>query len=472
MFHQTNQDDFLQSDPALVYPIVRERPADMLTPVGAATRLFADDEPCFLLESAEGGETVGRFSLLGIRPTQSIGRDGESLDDLRAFLAKHQVAAIDVPEALPAAAVGYMSYDVVRHWENLPNRHDDQPTPDFLFHHFRDILVFDHLKQRLYYVTLVPAGEARTTDQFERSLRRIDELEEAMRQPLHHKPHRATKKAAPEVDVAPSDEVFEEMVERAKEYIFAGDVFQVVLSRTFDADYDGDSLDLYRALRMINPSPFMFYLNMGDHVLIGASPEDLVRVNGDRVETLPIAGTRKRGATDAEDDALSEDLLNDPKECAEHTMLVDLARNDVGRISKPGTVRVEKMMTIQKFSHVIHMVSRVAGEREPSFDALDGLCACFPAGTVSGAPKVRAMEIIDEMEHRGRGFYAGAAVYFDGRGNLDSCISIRTMLLKDGRVSVRAGAGIVADSDPKSEQVETRSKAAALLRALELAGEL
>ena len=404
-------------------------------------------------------------------PTASIGKYGESLDDLRTFLASHRVNPVPYPEALPAAALGYMGYDAVRLWERVPDRHTNKPGPAYLFHHFRDLLVFDHLKQRLYFVTLVPAGAPRTEAEFARAQSRLDQLESKLRDPLPDL-SRPDVDDSDEVVVTPDDETFRRNVERAREYIFAGDVFQVVLSRTFEADFNGHPLNLYRALRMINPSPFMFYLDMGDHTLVGASPEDLVRANGTRVETLPIAGTRHRGANDEEDAKLGRDLLNDPKERAEHVMLVDLARNDIGRISIPGTVRVERMMDIEKFSHVIHLVSRVVGERDADFDALDALCACFPAGTVSGAPKVRAMEIIDEMEDSARGFYAGAVVYFDGRGNLDSCIAIRTLMLKDGRATLRAGAGLVADSDPHAEELETRSKAAALLAALNWASEL
>ena len=466
MFHETSFDVFAASDPALAMPVVRERPSDLITPVAAAMRLFTPGEPCFLLESAEGGETVGRFSLLGIHATASIGRADESLDELRAFLDRHRVAEVPLPEALPAGAVGYMGYDAVRHWERVPDRHTDKPTPAFVFHHFQDLVVFDHLKQRLYLVTLTPAGVTRDQAALDAARARLDDLEQRLHQPARLRAASIPVAEDAPVDVQPSDDAFRAMVERAREYIFAGDVFQVVLSRTFRTPYDGDPLALYRAVRMINPSPFMFYLHLGDHVLVGASPEDLVRVNGDRVETLPIAGTRRRGRTDDEDRALARDLLDDPKERAEHIMLVDLARNDIGRISVPGTVRVERMMDVEKFSHVIHLVSRVAGQRAPGHDALEALCACFPAGTVSGAPKVRAMEIIDEMEHDARGFYAGSVVYFDGRGNLDSCIAIRTTLLRDGVATTRAGAGIVADSDPAAEERETRSKAAALLEAL------
>lgn len=472
MFHETNLDAFATSDPREVYPVVRECPSDMVTPVGAAMRLFTPGEPCFLLESAEGGETVGRFSMLGLRPVASIGKYGESLDDLRTFLAAHRVAKIDIPAALPAGAVGYLSYDAVRLWESVDDRHTEKPTPAYLFHHFRDMLVFDHLKQRLYFVTLTPSGAPRTQEEFARAQTRLDKLERAIETPLPVRRHSTEVGNEPSVRAVPNDEIFRSMVEEAKKHVDAGEIEQVVLSRTFETSFEGDPLNLYRALRMINPSPFMFYLHMGDHVAVGASPEDLVRVTGSRVETLPIAGTRRRGQSDAEDEALAKDLLADPKEVAEHEMLIDLAMEDIGKICKPDSVVVEKRMFVEKFSHVIHLVSRVAGEKREDVDAIDALCACFPAGTVSGAPKVAAMNLIDKMESTARGFYAGSVVYFDGRGNLDSCIAIRSLLLRDGKVTVRAGAGIVAGSEPASEEAETRNKAAGTLAALKLAQQL
>lgn len=472
MFHETDLDAFATSDPREVYPVVRECPSDMVTPVGAALRLFTPGEPCFLLESAEGGDTVGRFSMLGLRPVASIGKYGESLDDLRTFLAAHRVAKVSVPEALPAGAVGYLSYDAVRLWESVDDRHADKPTPSYLFHHFRDIVVFDHLKQRLYFVTLTPSGAPRTTEEFARAQARLDKLEHAIETPLPVRRHKHATGEEPAVRAVPNDETFRGMVEEAKKHIEAGEIEQVVLSRTFETTFEGDPLNLYRALRMINPSPFMFYLHMGDHVAVGASPEDLVRVQGRRVETLPIAGTRRRGKTDAEDEALAADLLADPKEVSEHEMLIDLAMEDIGKVCTADSVVVEKRMFVEKFSHVIHLVSRVAGEKREDADEIDALCACFPAGTVSGAPKITAMNLIDKMECTARGFYAGSVVYFDGRGNLDSCIAIRSLLLRDGKVTVRAGAGIVAASEPASEEAETRNKAAGTLAALKLAQQL
>lgn len=472
MFYETDMAVFASSDSREVFPVVRECPSDLMTPVGAAIRLFSPGEPCFLLESAEGGETIGRFSMLGLHPVSSIGKYGESLDDLRTFLAAHRVSKVDVPAALPAGAVGYLSYDGVRLWEQVDDRHKSKPTPAFLFHHFRDLLVFDHLKQRLYFVTLTPSGVPRTEDEYTRAQGRLDRLQDALQTPVPMERPNLDATRELDIHVTPDDATFRAMVEKAKTHIESGEISQVVLSRNFETEFDGDPLDLYRALRMINPSPYMFYLHMGDHVAVGASPEDLVRVSGSRVETLPIAGTRRRGQNDAEDEALATELLSDPKEVAEHEMLVDLAMDDIAKVAVEDTVHVSRRMVVEKFSHVIHLVSRVIGERREETDALDALSACFPAGTVSGAPKVAAMNLIDAMESDSRGFYAGSVVYFDGRGNMDSCIAIRSLLLRDGKVSVRAGAGIVAASDPASEEMETRNKAAGTLAALKLATQL
>jgi len=469
IFHQTSAQEFALSPRDVVFPVVRERPSDHTTPVAAALRLFEAGRPCFLLESAEGGERVGRFSFLGMNPTASIGGDDASLHELRAFFKAYAVAPSTKPPMMPAGAVGYLAYDAVRLWENLPSRHS-AAGPAFLFHHFRDVVVFDHLKQRLFLVTLAPPSGARDADELAEHLLRLDNLEQRINEPYRGRGGVGVNLG--DLTVTPDDATYRANVERAKGYILSGDVFQVVLARQFSRPFTGDPLQVYRALRMINPSPFMFYLDQGDHQIIGASPEDLVRVSGDHVETLPIAGTRSRGADDEEDAALAADLLADPKERAEHLMLVDLARNDIGRVAVPGTVNVDALMTIEKYSHVIHMVSRVGGQLAAGNDALDALFACFPAGTVSGAPKIRAMEIIDEMETVARGIYAGSVCYADGRGNLDSCIAIRTLVLRDGVASVSAGAGIVADSDPASEEIETRNKARAVLAALELAGTL
>lgn len=472
MFYETQLEEFAASDTREVLPVVRERPSDMVTPVGAAVRLFTEGEPCFLLESAEGGETVGRFSMLGLAPVSSIGRYGESLDDLRTFLASHRIASVDIPAALPAGAVGYLSYDAARLWYPVDDRHADKPTPTYLFHHFRDLLVFDHLKQRLYFVTLTPSGAPRTEEEYQRAQKRLDQLEAAIDKPAPVRTWSNSTNNGSSVRSTPQDEAFRQMVADAIKHVESGEVEQLVLSRTFSTDFSGDPLDLYRALRMINPSPFMFFLHMGDHVVVGASPEDLVRVRDRRIETLPIAGTRRRGKDADEDDALAAELRADAKEVSEHEMLVELAKEELARVCVEDSVVVERHMDVEKFSHVIHLVSRVAGEKREDVDAIDALSACFPAGTVTGSPKLKAMNLIDAMESDARGFYSGAVVYFDGRGNLDSCISIRSLLLRDGQVTVRAGAGIVAQSDPAAEEAETRNKAAGTLAALELAKDL
>ena len=468
MFYTTPFADFSAADPTRYVPIVRERAADLITPVGAAARLFKPGEPSFLLESAEGGETIGRYSLIGTSPTAEIGPQWRRPRRPARVLDAHQVVPIDSPGALPAGAVGYLGYDAIRLWEDVPQQHGPASVPMYLFHHFKDLIVFDHLKQRLFLITLIEPG-ARDQRDYDEAIARLEDIRARLNAEVKLPP--MVVDSEPHT-VSPDAETFMANVRQAKEHIVAGDIFQVVIARTFSKRYTGSPLHLYRALRMVNPSPFMFYLEMGDHQVIGASPEDLVRVKGDRVETLPIAGTRRRGATPEEDDALAADLLADPKEIAEHTMLVDLARNDIGRISQPGTVTVERMMEVEKFSHVIHLVSRVVGKLNPETDALAALCSCSPAGTLSGAPKIRAMEIIDSLEERSRGVYGGAVAYFDGRGDLDSCIAIRTLVLQDELATVTAGAGIVADSHPASEEEETRNKAAAVLTALAVAGEL
>lgn len=471
MLYRTCEATFRASDPALAMAVVREGPSDLHTPVGAALRLFRPGEAGFLLESAEGGESVGRYSFLGVHETARTS-PGADLDELRAFADRHRLAPTPLPEVLPGGAVGYVGYDAVRLVEAIPDRHGPGAYPDLLFVHFRDLVVFDHLRQRIYLVTIVPAGEARDEAAWLQANAALDVLAWRLQAPLAAlRGERSLPRVGP-LRVTPDASDFEAQVERAREYILAGDVFQVVLSRRFERPFEGDPFEVYRALRMINPSPFMFYLDTGEMQLVGASPEDLVRVQGRRVETLPIAGTRKRGATAEEDVRLAEELLADEKERAEHLMLVDLARNDIGRVARPGTVTVPGWMKVERYSHVMHLVSRVRGELRDGIDSVDALLACFPAGTVSGAPKVRAMEIIDEMETVRRGIYAGAVGYFDGLGNFDTCIAIRTLVLRDGVASVNAGAGIVADSRPDAEEEETRNKARAVLAALEWAGRL
>ncbi len=375
-------------------------------------------------------------------------------------------------EGLPrffGGAVGYAGYDVVGFLENIGTR--EKPgvdCPDLFFMLTDTLLIFDNVAQKIKVVANAHVGEAGPEAAYEEAKIKIDALVETLKgkQPKRKKPRaRITGKLKSSF----TKKNFENAVRAAKEYIKAGDIFQVVLSQRFEEKATIDPFDVYRALRVINPSPYMFYLNCGDFVLSGSSPEVMVRVEGTRIDLRPIAGTRKRGATEEEDEALTKELLADPKECAEHIMLVDLGRNDVGRVSKPGKVAVNELMVIEKYSHVMHIVSNVRGELSDSQDAYDVMKACFPAGTVSGAPKIRAMQIIDELEPTRRGPYAGAVGYFSFTGNMDTCITIRTLLFKDGKVYVQAGAGLVADSVPETEYIETVNKAAAMMKALEMA---
>ena len=472
MFVRTSLPDFLASDPGRLTAVVWERPSDLVTPVLAGLRLFRAGEPAYLLESAESGESVGRFSFLGFGVVDRLelraDEGAAALERLETFVKDHEVNPFVGPPTFPAGCVGYLGYDAIRLMEKIPRRHGTGSTPDVVLIHFRDHLVFDHLRRRVYLVTMVGAGE-RTEAAFEQAADRL----QAMRTTLESgamSPLRPSATTGP-VLATPDAMTYRRQVGIAREYIARGDIFQVVLARQFRRPFDGDAFAVYRSLRAINPSPFQVFFDAGSHQLVGSSPEDLVRIHGDRIETLPIAGTRKRGESPAADQALERELLADPKERAEHTMLVDLARNDIGRVSEPGTVRVDELMKIQRYSHVMHIVSRVSGRLRADSGVVRPMLSCFPAGTVSGAPKIRAMEIIDEQEPFGRGPYAGAVCYFDGRGNLDSCITIRTVVLDGQFATVTAGAGIVADSDASSEEQETVHKASAVLAALEMAGE-
>jgi anthranilate synthase component 1 len=466
--------EFMEAPADQSVAVAWECPGDLVTPVLAALRLYRKGRPSYLLESTENVEQVGRFSFLGGRPLDRFearadeGRAG--LQRLRRWLEDRQVSQPPWLPALPAGAVGYLGFDAVRMIERLPSRHAPAPEPEVLFVAFRDHLVFDHLSRRMYVVTLVPPGE-RTQARWEKAQKRLERLRSRVLDGRRGLPDLASPTEPGPLEVTPDRPTYEAQVLQARESIFAGDIFQVVLARRFQRAFSGAPLAVYRALRAINPSPFQVYFDAGCHQLVGCSPEDLVRVHGRRVETLPIAGTRRRGRTPREDRALEQELLADPKERAEHMMLVDLARNDLGRVSEAGSVKVASLAQVQRYSHVMHLVSRVTGTLRPECDALDALMACFPAGTVSGAPKVRAMEIIDDLEAGARGPYAGAVCYFDGRGNLDSCITIRTLLFRDGQAIVHAGAGVVADSDPAAEARETEHKAGAVLDALERARE-
>jgi len=461
-------------------PLCREVPADLLTPVAAFLRLQPGARHPFLLESVEGGEAIARYSFLGRDPVAVV-RDragGDAGPDpvaaLRAALLPwHAVRLPDLPRFV-GGAVGYLSYDVVRRIERLPQTvPDDLGAPDVLFGIYDTVLAFDHLRQRIQIVSHIRADEtgrdraAALGRNYRRARRRIEAIERLLRRPAPGLPRPRRRGGRWSANVSPAR--YQESVRRAQAYIRAGDIFQVVLSQRYERRCGATPFAIYRALRRINPSPYMYFLDFGEVSLAGASPEMLVRVEGDRIRTRPIAGTRPRGADEEEDLKLEDDLRRDPKERAEHVMLVDLGRNDLGRVSRPGSIEVGRFMTVERYSHVMHLVSEVTGRLRPGSDAFDGLIACFPAGTVSGAPKVRAMEIIEELETSRRGPYAGAVGYIDFSGNLDSCITIRTTVMRDGVVHVQAGAGIVADSVPRQEHRECVSKAGALIEAIDRA---
>ncbi len=464
--------------------------ADLETPVSAFLKLSAQRKgDVFLLESVEGGAARGRYSMIGLDPdlvfrcvgdraeinrAPKVDREafapcpGKPLDALRALLAESR---IDMPEGLPpmaAGVFGYLGYDMVRQMERLaPAKPDPIGVPDALLIRPTVMVVFDSVRDELSIVTPVrpqPGVSARAAH--ESALARLDGVVATLEAALAH----PTPAADPHLTATPpvsntTPEAYLAMVDKAKDYIRAGDIFQVVLSQRFTAPFDLPAFSLYRALRRVNPSPYLCYLDFGGFQIVVSSPEILVRARDGKVTIRPIAGTRWRGKTEAEDQALAAELLADPKERAEHLMLLDLGRNDVGRVSKIGTVTVTDRFFIERYSHVMHIVSNVEGALDPRRDAVDALSAGFPAGTVSGAPKVRAMEIIDELEADKRGIYAGCIGYFGAGGEMDTCIVLRTSVVKDGKMHVQAGAGVVYDSDPASEQRECVNKAQALFRA-------
>ncbi|MBM4274720.1 MAG: anthranilate synthase component I [Deltaproteobacteria bacterium] len=469
-------------------PVYREILGDLETPVAAYKKLRGDG--CsFLLESVEGGEKWGRFSFLGLNPSLmfqvqggriTLQRRGETqtweagtdpFSHLRELLADFQAVATPGLPRFWGGLVGYLGYDMVRYIERLPELTRPTAIPEARLLLADTLLIFDNLRHTIKVVALAHLNpETPLRDRYDRAVESINALIGRLRQPV---PVVEAQSAAGKLSLTSNvtQERFEDMVRWAKEYIAAGDVIQVVLSQCFRAPLSHDSFDLYRALRTINPSPYMFYLDLADVTLVGASPEILVRLEEGEITYRPIAGTRPRGATPEEDLALEAELLADPKERAEHLMLVDLGRNDVGRVAQIGSVRVPELFTTERYSHVMHIVSQVEGRLAPGLDGLDLLKSTFPAGTVAGAPKVRAMEIIEELEPTRRGPYAGAVGYLSFTGNLDFCITIRSFTIHEGQVYLQVGAGIVADSDPYREYEETVSKGKALMRALERAEE-
>jgi anthranilate synthase component 1 len=492
--HRPTFDEFVAlSRQGNVVPVYRQLIGDTLTPVSAFCKIQEGDW-AFLFESVVNGERLGRYSFVGAGPflrfqafghrvvIQRPGKAAEEIehaDPLRLLeqtLACYRAAHVPGLPRFAGGAVGYAGYDAVRYVERLPRPpHDDRHLPDLCFALYDRMVIFDHINKTIAAVAhahMSGDGKQEAEKSYREACAKVDRLVERLQQGVAD---------LQLTDIAPIGETrraftsnfepgeFERAVEKCKEYIKAGDIFQVVLSQRLTTETRARPFDIYRTLRVVNPSPFMFYVKAGPVCLVGASPEIMARVEGDLLTIRPLAGTRPRGKTAEEDDRLAADLLADPKERAEHIMLVDLGRNDVGRVARYGTVQLSDVMTVERYSHVMHLCSNVTGKLEPGKTAFDALRACLPAGTLSGAPKVRAMEIIDELEPHRRGPYGGAVGYIDFTGNMDTCIALRTMVLKGQTAYLQAGAGIVADSVPAKEREETMNKAMSLLRALEIA---
>ena len=521
---------------ATLVPVAKSISADLLTPVSAFLAVAANEPDAFLLESVEGGEKIGRYTFLGVRPFLRLESRGDQItihrasnvaarnsriaksariprietrtasifDVIKELLHQHRPAQVEGLPPFTAGAVGYCAYDIVRQLENIGSRaEDDLDVPDCILMFFGRVLAFDHLRHQIHIVASADVSAEKPRAAYDRALRDIAQIERKLAtgwktlMPFKVETRLAAShatKAQMKVHARTPKAKFLDSVRRAKEYIAAGDIFQVVLSQRWDFVPNVEPFDLYRALRTVNPSPYMYFLRFGSsssvplralrgksssrkparssassmHVL-GSSPEMLVRAAGSKLEYRPIAGTHPRGKDEAEDAVLEKKMLADEKERAEHVMLVDLGRNDLGRVSDYGSVKVRNLMYVERYSHVMHIVSALEGRLRPELNAMDAFAACFPAGTLSGAPKVRAMQIIEELEPARRGVYGGSVLYADFAGNLDSCIAIRTLLMKGKEAHLQAGAGIVADSDPESEFKETENKSRAVLRAVEMA---
>ena len=489
-------EDYQQGKSSIIF---EHLPADLETPISVYLKLAAKNEYAFLLESVEGGVNKGRYSFIGIEPdllwksqgnqafianrnpsivphSPSLVWQKQALPVLDSLRALTKACHIDIPANIPTLAaglIGYLSYDSIRLMENIPDGNpDDLGLPEGLFMRPSLTAVFDTVTDQL--ILAAPIWYDASLDPqnlWDQAKQYIENAQIALNQPTPGMPQRLISDTLsgydnPNINAMMPPANYQAMVEKAKEYILAGDIFQVVLSQRFEADYHSNWFDYYRALRHTNPAPFLFYLQFKDFAISGSSPEILVRCRDGQVTIRPLAGTRPRGKDPLHDAALEQELLNDPKECAEHLMLLDLGRNDVGKIAKLASVEVDGQFMIERYSHVMHIVSNVMGKKRDDCDAIDALFAGFPAGTVSGAPKVRAMEIIDELEPIRRGIYAGCVGYFAADGSMDSCIALRTAILKDDKIYIQAGAGIVADSDPVMEQKECEAKAGALITAL------
>ena len=481
-----------------VVPVYKTVVADLLTPVSTFLKLAPEaaaakapavgkNSHSFLLESVEGGERVGRYTFFGTNPFQIVSCRGNHIALTRGARAVHDTGnifdylrqvggryhSVFVPGLPPftAGAVGYLSYETVRNLERLPPRVEpDLDVDDAVFMYFSNLVAFDHVQHRLFLIAnvLTEEGPGNLRSKYDAAVREIKQLEARLQRPL-----RVPRFRRPESALHPRANMtrkqYEAMVARSKEYIRAGDIFQVVLSQRLKVPVRVPAFEIYRALRIVNPSPYMYFLRLGPNTVLGSSPEMLVKASGREVEYRPIAGTRPRGKTEEDDKRLEEELRSDEKERAEHIMLVDLGRNDIGRVCEFSTVRPREIMFVERYSHVMHLVSSIQGRLRSDADTYAALAACFPAGTLTGAPKVRAMEIIDELEPTRRALYGGSVLYLDFSGNLNSCIVIRTVLIKDRQAYLQAGAGIVADSDPAREYEESMNKAKAMLNAFALA---
>ena len=453
-------------------PVCRDIQADLETPVSAYLKI-ARGNYSFLLESVEGGERLARYSFIGTEPSLVLRTGNDNPVDPLNLVEKELAQFRPVPIAnLPrfhGGMVGYLSYEVARYFEKLPcPDQDPQGLPESVLMLADTLLVFDHITHKIKVVSHTHL-DGDVDKAYREATRKIDDLVNRLEQPIQSKSPKNAPPNRSEVSSNFSPARFEAIVSQAKEYIYAGDIIQAVLSQRLSRPTNASPFAIYRALRSVNPSPYMYYLHLGDFYIVGASPELLVRVEDDIVSNHPIAGTRRRGKDATEDLALEEELKHDKKECAEHIMLVDLGRNDIGRISEPGTVEITQLMDLERYSHVMHLVSHVQGKLRAGLSQFDALRSCFPAGTVSGAPKIRAMQIIAELEREKRGPYAGAVGYFDFSGNLDTAIAIRTVIIKDNIAYIQAGAGIVADSIPEREYQESLNKAQALLTAIDQA---
>ena len=471
-------------------PVVTSVMADLLTPVSAFLAVAGDEPNAFLLESVERGEQVGRYTFLGARPYMLVRasgqnvtiqrsrrhetRQGNVLEVVKELLRSHRPAQVGGLPPFTAGAVGYCCYDMVRQLENIGERaKDDLRLPDCHLMFFDRLLAFDHVRRQIDIIAMADVSRENPRKAYERAVVDIGKLEKKLAAGLRPSQWRRgnARPGKLAIRAGTTRQRFIQSAERCKEYIAAGDIFQVVLSQRFECTPGASPFDIYRSLRAVNPSPYMYFLRMGDTHVLGSSPEMLVRVTGRKLEYRPIAGTHPRGGDAAEDQRLERSMLADEKERAEHVMLVDLGRNDLGKVSEYGSVKVRDLMYVERYSHVMHIVSALQAKLREGLDALDAFAACFPAGTLTGAPKVRAMQIIEELEPARRGVYGGSVLYADFAGNLDSCIAIRTLLMKGKKAYLQAGAGIVADSDPRREFQECMNKAQGVLRAVEKARE-